>query len=299
MTDYSQYPQRKLLEFIVNGCKQLNEERDFASYLISMDQADSIEEIISIFNNIYKLMVIIYFENKNPPSYWYKYELWNKEIICLVEDLFDYLNKSILSYLKRQDQPTEKQCISSIVNLRGGKNISEIQNAILAIEGDKTPKKIFDLIEKRNSHFSLRKKIDYLNLYNRCRKSHYYDLMDDYKLLSNILADNGYVFDVIEDTFAQQHNLLDYKTLYAKYKEKQKQLRLKKEEKEKQLRLKTEEEEKRKKKEERRKNIQGIFVSLAALFALVVFTIIITKIGIFGIIILLGLPGALLSYLKK
>lgn len=171
MQDYSQYPQRRLLEFIVNGCQQLNEERDFASYLISMEQAESIEEIIGIFNNIYKLLAIIFFESKNPPSYWYKYELWGKENISIVKELFDCLNKSILSLLKRQNKPTEIQCISCIVNLREGKNTSEIQKAILAIAGDKMTKEVFYLIERRNSHYSLRKKIDSLN---RFKKNNYH-----------------------------------------------------------------------------------------------------------------------------
>ena len=273
-----------LLTYIENGCLQINEERDFVTYLKSMEQAESIEEMIGIFDNIYKLLAVIIFNSKNLSQYWYIYEFWAKSEISIVEKLFDFLNENILKWLEKQEKPTKEQCKKCLVNLREGRNTLIIQNEILAIAGEKVSIEGRIRIENRNALFSIRKKIDNLNRFKEEEK--YNALMKDYKRLSCILADNGHVYDIIECLFAKQHDI-DYESLLVQYKEEQNRL--------KEI---AEVEQKKKEKEERKRKIGIIIWILLSIIVIIGLMYLFSKIGIFGIILIIGISGALLSYLK-
>ena len=130
MSDYSQHPYRDLLEFIDNGCKQLGEERDFAQILLSMEQAESIEQLIKIYNNIYKLLAAAFFGTRKLPHGWYKPETWGYSNEYLIEELNYCLNDNILKWFNSQNSKTKELCLKCISNLRESKNTSAIEGIL-------------------------------------------------------------------------------------------------------------------------------------------------------------------------
>ena len=265
---------KRLFEYIENGCKQHNIERDCVKYLISMEQAESIEQLIKIYNNIYKLLAIIFYGGENVPYDWYKHEYWGYEPHEMVEELTQYLNENILKWVKRLDYLKKVHYSLSIINLRECQNTEYIQETILNLAGDGAPDNIKTLAAWRQHHH-----ISLLEFNKRGRRQG--NTLCDYMHYSKLLVANGRIFDVIEEAFAKQNNI-DYNDLLVQYR---KEL----EERE----IKRKEEEERKAEEEENIKQKNFFSAFIIITLLVIFLVIISKIGFFGIIIIIGLIGLL------
>ena len=109
MADYSQHPYQSLLEFIKNGCRQINEERNYAEYLLLMERAESIEELVRRLGNLIKLLAVIHYGRTDMPQYWYFYDRWSGETFIHVQTLFHIFNEDLLKWYKRQEKTTAEQ----------------------------------------------------------------------------------------------------------------------------------------------------------------------------------------------
>lgn len=215
MIDYSQHPYKRLLEFIDTGCQKINEERDFVSHLLSMEQANSIEELVRILNVTFKVLAVIHFGSIKLPSNWYKYLSWENEDKYYVKDLFSFFNKKLLKwYVNLERYPSLDQRAFCIANLRDEYNQYEIVQAIMGVRGFDFPYSIIELNRERNSFFSL---INDLEGYTT-NNYKYNEVWAKYKTATKVLAGNGRIFDIIDEENLKKH-AIDAEKLRLKYKQ--------------------------------------------------------------------------------
>ena len=268
MANYSNHPYGKLLTHIENGCQQLKEERDYVGYLLSMERAESIEKLIKIYNNIFKLLAYIFYGNLNFPYYWYHPETWGKDNCALAEDLNCFLNENILKWYQRQGIATEQQGYLCLSNLRESENAEDIQNQILeryARFHKDEDEKISPLLPIIQSHYSQLKQI--------ATKSIKTGMFDSYISCSKVLAGHGRIFDVVETQFGEDYKI-SYEGLAKQYK--------------KEIELAAKKKLSETKKKDKTKSILTLLILVIILVALIW---ILSKIGIFGIIIIIGFIG--------
>ena len=203
--DCSHNPYKNLFEYIENGCQKVDEKRDFVKYLHSMEQADSIEQLISIYNNIFKLLAVIFFGTNKMPRKWYQPKTWGHNKEYLVEELNCFLNENILKWFQRQENVTYEQFTLCLSNLRDCENTVTIKDQLLQYSGYVSS---LSRIVKR--HFSIRQKIELSYPY----ENEYKNL---YVTISKNLAGHGRIFDVAEVAFGEEYGIF-YDGLAEEYK---------------------------------------------------------------------------------
>ena len=147
-------PLSALLDYIEKGCQQINEKRNFVDYLLSMEKASSLDELINKFNNVFKLLCNINFKDKRTPKDWYFYKHWTNR--NYVEILLCYLNENILSLYKRQGDYSKKQFNKFLINLRNCKNRKIIEQEILNISHKKYNSRLYNLINNKSELHKIR-----------------------------------------------------------------------------------------------------------------------------------------------
>ena len=129
MTDYSNYSFFRLLDFLKLEDKYDNEGVDYAEYLLSMNNALLLDEMITIYNKVFE-KISYYVFCRSIPQYWFITDSWgNKKYLAY--ELNKCLNENILRLYESLDSPTKEDCISCIVNLRECENKTKIQNQII------------------------------------------------------------------------------------------------------------------------------------------------------------------------
>ena len=210
MRDYSNHPYGKLLTYIEEGCQRLKEERDYVNYLLSMERVKSIEELIKIYNNTFKLLAYIFYGTLDFPYYWYYPETWGRFNYLLAEDLNCFFNENILKWYKRQENVTVEQCQQCLSNLRGGANAHAVEIEI--IDGFCTNEEI-ELVSLSyiiNRHFSLLKDV-------ATKTKNRQGLIHNYISCSKELAAYGRIFDIVETSFGEDFDI-SYDGLAEQYK---------------------------------------------------------------------------------
>ena len=277
MVDYSQHPHSSLFRYIDDGCQKIDEKRDFVQVLFSMEEAESIDKLINTYSIIFKLLASIVWNTDPLPLSWYISEAWEVEEKKMLDELNCYLNENILKCYRKHNSTDIGQ---AIINLRKGKNRYAIQNELLKDVSQEEIKAIEYLIDNRNLHNDLRKQIEqnYTTIKN--------DLNNRYTRLSYYLVGRGYIFDIAEIECGRRIGI-SYDDLLDKFK---KDVERKKEE--------QEIEKVRKKKEKITIIKRSIVVAIIMIPLFFLMSYAFNKLGIIGAIVLIGLPGALLSYLK-
>ena len=270
MVDYSKFPYSGLLKYIDEGCKRIGEKRDFVQYAISMDEVESIEEMINRYNNLYKLLAVIFFGTNRLPNRWYVPETWGYNNEYLVDELNLCFNEKIWRWFNKQDSPTSELCKKCIANLRDGENYISMKNLFLKSYADNDAD-IIQLIATQHRHYKLIKKLE---LDSKLPKGQYIQSC-------KVLAWHGRVFDIVEKSLGKTIDVTydDMAELY------QKELEL-------EAKRKKEIERNAKKEEEKRLK-QSIIIGVLTIPIGLLFMIIIDEIGIFGIIIIIGFIGAI------
>lgn len=200
MSDYSQHPYRDLLEFIDNGCKQLGEERDFAQILLSMEKAESIEQLIKIYNNIFKLLAAAFFGTRKLPHDWHRPELWGYRHGKLAVDLNDYLNINILKWYNSQQEPSYEQCMCCLANLHESHNVDTIGEELYKKITPNVENEDNEILYVRSRHYALRKELEKYCTNRTVKKGEYISC-------SKYLAAHGRIFDVSEITFGKYQHI--------------------------------------------------------------------------------------------
>lgn len=267
MSDYSKYSYRRLLDFLVLENKYDKEGVDYAEYLLSMNNASSIDDMLIIYNKVFE-KISYYVFCHSIPDYWFITESWGNKTY-LAYELNNCLNENIIRMYESLESPTKEDCISCIVNLRNCDNKTMIQNNIFLhkhfddLHGS-------DIIALRDYSYIIRRKIrkliprteEYIEL-----KSEYVDLMDE-------LINLGYKYTIEEIKFEEIRGI-DVKKLIEKKRE----------------------EERKNEEIERKEKIDRIWnLIIGGLFLIPIFILLVvlfSKIGIIGIIIIIGFLGAI------
>lgn len=266
MNDYSQYPYAGLLKYIDEGCKRIGEERDFVQYVISMNEVESIEEMINRYNNIYKLIAVIFFGTNKLPASWYNPKTWGYNHEYLVDELNLCLNKSILGWLKRQENPTTEMCRMCIANLRNNEKYISVENDFRKKYFDKD-KSLSSLLNAQNYHY-------YLIRIIQKEGWRYKNLKEGFVQYAKFLAGNGRIFDIVEISICEENDIASEK-LVEQYK---KEVEL----------------EKNKAKKERKERIWNIVIYGLMLIPLtIIFVVLASEINVLAIIIIIGLLGSI------
>lgn len=209
MTDYRQHRYEILLEYIDKGRQQFGEEADFAEYLLSMEEAPSINNLIKIYNTIYQLLIAVRLNTRKVPKGWYTPYLWGTKHEYNIELLNQYLNENILRWFVKQAAPTADQCRCCLANLRVCNNIESVYYKILCNSIYKEEIAKENIIIKINYHYSNR--IEYIKNYSG--KAY---LLKRYIDNSKFLAAYGRIFDVSEIAFGKE-NGVSYENFAEEY----------------------------------------------------------------------------------
>lgn len=196
MTDYRKYSCNRMLQYIEKRSAEL-EVNNHIDYILSMENENSIEDIIKIYNHAYQFLAILFFGTKKVPIGWYKPETWGYRNTYLVEDLNHYFNESIWSWYKRQEEATDEKALKCICNLRYSSNKEKIQYKILKNSNPQADKGIKYLIYLRDRQYNLRKQLE---SYCKNRTT----LKSEYISCSKYLAAHDRVFDVVEIAFGKE-----------------------------------------------------------------------------------------------
>lgn len=211
MGDYSHYSYCRLLEHLEEKGKQYSDRRNYAEYLLSMNEADSIDSLIKIYNNVFKLLAILFYGTDKLPSNWYVVETWGYNRAYLLEELNDCYNQNLLVLYKRIEAPTLEQFYTFIANLKKSDNYSDIEEQIIKCSN-------LDINKESSKIASIRRSIQCLS--KRTNSAFVCD--DDLRKQSisafTFLGSNQRIFDVREFYYAKRSNI-DYISIIAKYKE--------------------------------------------------------------------------------
>ena len=211
MKDYCNHPYRKLLSYIEEGCQRLKEERDFVGYLLSMERAKSIEELIKRYNAIYKLLAALILQSYNLPENWYNTKSLGIGNAYLFDDLNRFFNDHLLRLFKMIAQPTNEERLSFIVNLRDCDNTQDTLIQMLEDSNTDFRGEYGFVIAKIPVCSQLRKKIE--------QNYHLYgegSTMTEYRDCYKVLAAHHRIFDIAETLFWKEYGL-DSDGLIAEY----------------------------------------------------------------------------------
>lgn len=202
MKDYSKHPYRWLLSYIEKRCQKLKEEKDFVSYLLSMECAESIEELITIYNTIYKLLAVLILQSYTLPEYWYITKTLGIGNAYLFDELKQFFNDNLLRLFKAVVQPTKEERVSFISNLRECSNTLNVLNQMLEVSGEDFREEYGFVIAKILSCPRCKKEIE----------QHYYLSESDHKITAykdcyKVLAAHHRLFDIAETLFWKQYGL--------------------------------------------------------------------------------------------
>ena len=211
MKDYSNHPYKKLLSYIEERCQRLNEKRDYVGYLLSMECAKSIEELIKIYNLIYKLLAVLILQSYILPKNWYNIKSLGIGNAYLFEDLNRFFNEHLLRLFKTASQPTQEERLSFIVNLRACDNTQDMLNQMLEDSNTDFRNEYGFVIAKILVYPRLKKEIE-----QYYRLSENASIMKEYKDCYKVFAAHHRLLDVAENLFWKEYGL-DCDGLIAEY----------------------------------------------------------------------------------
>lgn len=302
MNDISKYPFKRLLVYLDERGRQTNEELDWAGYLLSMNQANSIVKLIGIYNNVFTILASFILRTKKLPDNWYQTERLGIGNAYLFDELCQCCNDNILRLFKECKNPTKEQCITFLVNLRnGGDNVVKIQNEIINNIHDEL-NDIYYFTSVRNKYYFYKKNLESSYLYYSERGSDF----NYFRHNSKMLASHGRIFDIADNNFAKKLNI-DFERLKQEYAEELKKWKITAKEKRKNRQEQSirnyealytgdyEEEPENNKQNNKEvskiSNIQSIFIALCVLPIFLGILFLVSSLGLMGIIVVVGFIG--------
>jgi len=272
MADYCIYPYGRMLQYIEKRCIELGWSNRI-DYVLSMEKAETMEKLIDIYNHVFQYLAILFFGTKKVPHGWYIVETWGYNNEYLLEELNYYLNENILNWYKRLENPTNKQALSAISNLRKAKNIVVVERELLSLSKPYAYNGVKTLIRNREKLYELREKLG--------GNSNHSLVKSEFLSRSQYLAAHEYIFDVIESALGKDYdisydNLIPQFIKYVEAREKR-----------------LEEERIKIKKKKRKKIIDTVMLGLLMISIGLFLAFVIGKVDLIGIIIIIGFIGAI------
>ena len=267
MADYSAYPYGRMLSYIERRCMELGDNEKYIEYILSMEQAESIERLIKMYSSCYKVLAYLFFGTKKLPNEWYKPETWGYSNEYLIEELNYCLNDNILKWFNSQNSKTKELCFKCISNLRESKNTSAIEGILFKELTHYIDDANKGILYFRSRHYTLRKELESYCPNKTVR-------MNDYIYCSSYLAGHGRIFDIAEIKFAKERNIT-YEGLAEQYWKK------------------VDLENTRKKAELNEKRMKMALIVIFIVPLLILLIYVLSEIGFLGIIIIIGFIGLL------
>lgn len=261
MEDYSKYSYSNLLKFFQVEDRNNSEGISHADYLLSMGDAKSIDEMITIYNKVFE-KIAFYVFSKKLPDYWFITDSWDS-FKYLATELNECFNENLLKWYKSLQSPKEEDCILCVVNLRNCDTKTKIQNEII-LHKSFEELGLLDIIGKRDNSYYIRAKISKLISH----KLDYSELKSQYVSLMVELLSFGYKYSIEETKFEEIRGTNIKKAVQINY-------------------------EKSQEKETTGDKIIKIIFTLLFLLLSVGLLYLFSEIGLIGIIIIIGLLGAL------
>ena len=289
MADNGDYPFR-LIDFL--KIKYDKEGRDYVEYLLTMYKATSIDDMITVYDKMLE-KISYYVFCRSTPRHWFITDSWGKKKY-LAYELNKCLNENIKRWYVSLENPTKEDCVSCIVNLRESDNKNPVQNAIFShkqfecINGS-------DIIALRDKSYMVRRKTRSMYPGNKAyfelededeydeKMNGYFEQVDKYNEIMNELKSLGYKYTIVEK------NIEEMEILNVEDRVKKKEEWLK----EKEERVKIE------KKNKREARIFNIILVVLSIILFIFIAYLIKKIGLLGIIIAIGLIGAIPKFILK
>lgn len=209
MADYSAYPYGRMLSYIERRCTELGDDKKYIEYILSMENAESIERLIKMYGSCYKVLAYLFFGTKKLPYAWYNTETWGYNNGWLIDELNYCLNENILKWYKRQEDVTDEQALKCIVNLRNAKNTDAVQSCILVNSTPQVDNGIRHFTHVRNNFYKLRNKM-FKGISASWEKGYYISYL-------RYLAFHGHILDVSEMAFCRDGRI-KYDNLIEEYK---------------------------------------------------------------------------------
>lgn len=289
MADYGDYPFR-LIDFL--KIKYDKEGRDYVEYLLTMYKATSIDDMITVYDKMLE-KISYYVFCRSTPRHWFITDSWgNKKY--LANELNKCLNDNIKRWYVSLETPTKEDCVSCIVNIRESDNKKPIQNAIFShkqfecINGS-------DIIALRDKSYMVRRETRSMYPGNKAyfelededeydeKMNEYFEQVDKYNEIMNELKSLGYKYTIVEKKIEEMAIL----NVEDRVKKKEEWL------KEKEERVKIE------KKNKREARIFNIILVVLSIILFIFIAYLIKKIGLLGIIIAIGLIGAIPKFILR
>lgn len=179
--DYSKYSYQRLLEYIDKKVQQREVDFDLVQYLLTMEHAKSIEELVEIYNKTFRNLAILFYDSEDLPYNWYDVRTWGYQKEFILTELNCCFNENLLKWFRKQDNPTKELINKCLVNLRDNINLIEIGGEII--------KSISDT-DFQNSIAPIRNRF-FSQLNGRIKK-------EDFLYCIKCLVGNGRIFDIYE-----------------------------------------------------------------------------------------------------
>ena len=207
MYDHRVHKYSQLLAYIEHGCKRMKEERDYKGFLLSIERAVSLRELISIYNEVFKFLAVSILGNYKLPNEWYNTVSLGIGNSWLFHDLSEYFNDNVLRVFRAYKNPPIQYCKYCLANLREGSNSYLVQDEIIkTIRNDD----VKEIISARARQYNLRKEIESYG------SSHRMNYLDQYIGASAVLAHYSRHFDIAETLFGQKYGI-KYEELTERY----------------------------------------------------------------------------------
>lgn len=198
--DYSKYSYQRLLEYIDKKVQQRGADIDLVQYLLTMEHAKSIEELVEIYNKTFRNLAILFYDSEDLPYNWYDVRTWGYQKDFILVELNCCFNENLLNWFKKQNGSTRELVNKCLVNLRNNNNLIEVEGEII--------KSISDT-DFQNGIAPIRNR--FFSQLNDCIS------FEDYLCCVKYLVGNGRIFDIYEiekskavgvvfDGLAEQYN---------------------------------------------------------------------------------------------
>ncbi len=277
MSKYQSYSCSKLLDYFDSYYEHSTDRTNYAQYLLTMQKATTVKMLIDIYDKVLWEFILRYQglgKSHLVSDVWFNINYVSNDTKEYWWSLNVFLNENIIRLYRELDNPTQEQSLECLLNLRKCDNQIPLQKEVvrtaIMAESDAYKKqdvlsKCDEMIHLRDYSYSLRERIQEYPL----ESNGYQDLKMKYESTMKTLISEGYQKSIVENTF-ECHSLIAYDSPTM---------------------------------EVGQKNIQNIIknivIALIAVIILCVILYFIAKIGIIGIILLIGLPGALIAFIKK
>lgn len=273
MGNYQSYSCSKLLDFFDNRYKIGAERINYAQYLLTMQNAKTVKKMIGIYDKVLWQFILQYQglgKEYLVSTIWYNINYVSCDTAEYWWSLNVFLNENIIRLYRELDSPTQEQSLECLLNLRKCDNQIPLQKEVVrtAIMAESDAYKKQDVLAECNEMIHLRDD-SYAFRENPFESDGSGKSNNKYKNMMITLISKGYHKSIADKKF-EEAGSIHYSMPIKKWN-----------------------------REEWGNRIRDAVILIISLTIVGVIIYFIAEIGLIGIILLIGLPGALIALIKK